>query len=381
MFPDSIDGDACAPHSFCGPKQPADNNHRSGRLTMIKYRSVLRAACLTLSVCGLAASVHADDFYKGKTITITVGSASGGGYDTYARFLARHWPKYIAGHPNVVVENMPGAGSLKATNYIYNVAPKDGTTVGAVQQGILFEPLFKTMGSGKEAKFDPTKLGWVGAATHDTAIMVVWHSTPFKSLADIKDAQVLTGSAGATTNYAVYPRLMNATLGTNIKIVEGYQGTSGVTLALERGEIQAVTGWDYSSLMGTKADWVKNHEVRILVQFGAHKLAALSDVPLARDQATTPLNQKVLDLITLRQEIGRPYIAPPGLPAERLATLSGSFQKMTHDAAFLEDARKHQIEIDPSTADECRAVIQAGYAAPADVVKKARAILIAKKKS
>jgi len=351
---------------------------------MTRYRSVLRVACLSLAVCGLAASVHADDFYKGKTITIVVGSSSGGGYDTYARFLARSWPKYIPGNPNVVVENMPGAGSLKATNYIYNVAPKDGTMVGAVQQGILFEPLFKTMGSGKEAKFDPMKLGWVGAVTHDTAIMVVWHTTPFKSLKDIKNAQVLTGSAGATTNYAVYARLMNATMGTHLKIVEGYRGTSDVTIALERGEVQAMTGWDYSSLIGTKADWVKNRDVRILVQFGARKLSDLSDVPLAREQATTPINQKVLDLITLRQEIGRPYIAPPGLPADRLATLSGSFQKMLHDGTFLDDARKHRIEIDPSTADECRAVIKEGYAAPADVIKRARTILIAqteKKKS
>jgi tripartite-type tricarboxylate transporter receptor subunit TctC len=210
--------------------------------------------------------------------------------------------------------------------------------------------------------------------------MVVWHTTPFKSLADIKSAQVLTGSAGATTNYSVYARLMNATMGTHLKIVEGYRGTSDVTLALERGEIQAVTGWDYSSLIGTKADWVKNHDVRILVQFGAHKLSDLPDVPLAREQATTAVNRKVLDLITLRQEIGRPYIAPPGLPADRLATLSGSFQKMMHDEAFLDDAREHRIEIDPSTADECRAVIKEGYAAPADIVKKARAILIAQKK-
>jgi tripartite-type tricarboxylate transporter receptor subunit TctC len=332
-------------------------------------------------VCGFAASVHADEFYKGKTITIVVGSASGGGYDTYARFLARHWPDYIPGKPNVVVQNMPGAGSLKAANYIYNVAPKDGTAVAAVQQGILFEPLFKTMGSGKEAKFDPTKLGWIGAVTHDTSIMVVWHSTPFKSLKDVKKAEVLTGSAGATTNYAVYARLMNATMGTHLKIVEGYQGTSGVTLALERGEVQAMTGWDYSSLMGTKADWVKNHQVRIMVQFGAHKIPELPDVPLAREQATTPVNQKVLDLITLRQEIGRPYIAPPGLPADRLATLSGSFDKMMHDKSFLDDAREHRMEINPSTADECKAVVKAGYDAPADVVKRARAILMVKKKS
>lgn len=347
---------------------------------MIRLRSVLHIASFGLAVSSFALSAQAADFYKGKTITIYVGSAAGGGYDTYARFLARSWGNYIPGKPTFVVENMPGAGSLKATNYIYNVAPKDGTAVGAVQQGILFEPLLKTMGSGHEAKFDPTKFGWIGATTHDQAVMVVWHTTPFKSIDDLKNAkQVLTGSAGATTNYAVYSRLLNATVGTHLKIVEGYKGTSGVTLALQRGEIQAMTGWDYASLISTHSDWVKNHDVRILVQFGAHKIPPLADVPLARDQATSETNRKVLDLITLRQEIGRPYVAPPGLPADRLKILATSYHKMLTDKAFLADAKKRQIEIDPSTAEECLKVIKEGYAASPDIIAKAREILIPKK--
>lgn len=355
---------------------------------MNRVLSVLRIACTQFGIGGLAifalaafavpAPARAADFYEGKTISIFVGSSAGGGYDTYARFFARSWGKFIPGHPNIVVENMPGAGSLKATNYIYNVAPKDGTAVGAVQQGILFEPLFKTMGNGQQAKFDALKLGWVGAATHDTAVMVAWHTTPFKTIDDIRKTEVLTGSAGATTNYAVYARLMNATMGTKLKIVEGYQGTSGITHALEQGEIQAMTGWDYSSLIGTKADWVKNHEVRILVQFGARKIPELPDVLLARDQTTTDVNRKVLDLITQRQQIGRPYIAPPGLPAARLKTLQTSFQKMMKDPAFLADAAKHRIEIGPSTPEECIAVIKEGYAAAPDIVARTRAILVGK---
>jgi tripartite-type tricarboxylate transporter receptor subunit TctC len=347
---------------------------------MIRLPSILRIASFGLAVSGFALPAQAADFYKGKTITIFVGSAAGGGYDTYARFVARNWPKYIPGKPNVVVENMPGAGSLKATNYVANVAPRDGTAVGAVQQGILFEPLLKTMGTGKEAKFDPTKLGWIGAMTHDQAVMLVWHTTPLKSIDDLKAAkQVLTGSAGATTNYAVYSRLLNATVGTHLKIVEGYQGTSGITLALQRGEVQAMTGWDYASLMSTHSDWVQNHDVRILVQFGAHKIPQLANVPLARDYASSENNREVMDLITLRQDIGRPYIAPPNLPADRLKTLSSSFHEMLTDKAFLDDAHKHKIEVDPSTAEECIKVIKQGYAASPDVVAKAREILIPKK--
>jgi tripartite-type tricarboxylate transporter receptor subunit TctC len=349
---------------------------RSGALRATRYRFVLRVACLGLAVAGVAASAQAEDFYKGKTVSIVVGSDSGGGYDIYARFFARSWGRYIPGNPTFVVQNMPGAGSLKATNYIYNVAAKDGTVVGAVQQGTIFEPLFKDMGTGNEAKFDPLKLGWLGAATHETSVMVAWHATPFKSVADTRKAQVLVGSAGATTNYAVYARLMNATMGAHLKIVEGYKGTSAITLALERGEIQALTGWDYSSLSSTKADWLKDKLVRVLVQFGARKLPQFPDVPLARDDTTSDVNRKVLDLITLRQEIGRPYIAPPGLPADRLAMLATSFQKMLKDPAFLDEARRANIEIDASTPEQCLAVVKDGYAASPDIVAKARAILV-----
>jgi tripartite-type tricarboxylate transporter receptor subunit TctC len=339
-------------------------------------RSIMRAAGVGLAACVVAATAHAEDFYKGKVVSIVVGSDSGGGFDVYARFFARSWGKYISGNPTFVVQNMPGAGSLKATNYIYNVAAKDGTVVGAVQQGTIFEPLFKEMGNGNEAKFDPMKLGWLGAVTHETSVMVAWHATPYKSVDDLRKGQVLVGSAGATTNYAVYSRLMNATMGTNLKIVEGYKGTSGILVALERGEIQALTGWDYSSLSSTKSDWLKNKQIRVLVQFGARKLPAFPDVPLARDDTTSDVNRKVLDLITLRQEIGRPYIAPPSLPADRVAMLATSFQKMLHDPKFLDEARRANFVIDPSTAEQCLAVVKEGYAAAPDIVAKARAILI-----
>jgi tripartite-type tricarboxylate transporter receptor subunit TctC len=348
---------------------------------MIRYRSVSRVACVAFAVCvgavcAVAASAQAADFYKGKTINLVVGSEAGGGYDTYSRFFARTWPKFIPGQPNIVVQNMPGAGSLKSTNYLYNVAAKDGTVVAGVQQGILFEPLFKSMGSGNEAKFDALKLGWLGAITHETSVMVAWHATPFKSMADLRKSEVLVGSAGATTNYAVYARLMNATMGTKLKIVEGYNGTSGITHAMEQGEIQALTGWDYSSLSSTKADWLKNKDVLVLVQFGAHKIAPFPDVPLARDETSTAVNRQVLDLITLRQEIGRPYLAPPGLPKDRLKILQTSFQTMLKDPGFLKEAERANIVIDPSTPEECQAVVKDGYAASPDIVAKARAILV-----
>ncbi len=341
---------------------------------------------LLCSVAALAAALavgtgaQAADFYAGKSINVIVGSSAGGGYDGYARFLARHWGKFIPGGPKFVVKNMPGAGSLKATNYIYNVAAKDGLQIAAIQNGVVFEPLFKVMGKGREAKFDPLKISWIGATTKETSVMVVWHTTPFKSIEDVRKQQVLTGASGATTSYAVYPRLMNATMGTNIRVVMGYNGTSGITLALERGELQAMTGWDYSSLASRKTQWLKDKKVRILVQFGRNKHPKMPDVPLASQYTTTKVNRDVLNLIAERQEVGRPYVAPPDVPADRLKLLRASYQAMLKDPAVLKEGAKLRIEVHPSTAEECLEVMKRAYAAPKDVVAKARKILLTKKK-
>jgi tripartite-type tricarboxylate transporter receptor subunit TctC len=347
---------------------------------MICKRKLLGALSfgMALTVFGVGGA-GAADYYKGKSVTITVGSSSGGGYDGYARFLARHWGQLIPGKPKFIVKNMPGAGSLKATNHLYNVAPKDGTEIGAIQNGVVFEPLFKVMGKGREAKFDATKLSWIGAVTRETSVMVVWHTSPFKSIADVRKTQVLTGASGATTSYAVYPRLMNATMGTNIRVVMGYRGTSGITLALERGEIQAMTGWDYSSLASRKGQWLKDNKVRILVQFGNEKHPMMPNVPLASSLTTNKVNRDVLELIAARQDIGRPYVAPPAVPAVAMTALRASFQTMMKDADFLKEGAKLRIEVHPSNAQQALAIIQRAYAAPPDVVAKARQILLVKK--
>jgi tripartite-type tricarboxylate transporter receptor subunit TctC len=341
-------------------------------LKALSYGLVLGAMCVP--------AAGAADYFKGKTVTITVGSSAGGGYDGYARFLGRHWGRLIPGNPSFIVKNMPGAGSLKATNHIYSVAAKDGTQVGAVQNGIIFEPLFKVMGSGNDAKFDATKLSWIGAVTKETAVMVVWHTTPFKSVSDVRKAsKVRTGASGPTTSYGVYPRLMNATMGTNIQVVMGYSGTSDITLALERGEIEAMTGWDFSSVASRKGQWLKDKKIRILVQFAKKRHPQMPDVPLASELTTSKLNRDVLELIAARQEIGRPYIAPPGVPAEAITPLRTSFMAMMKDPTFLADAKKSRIEIMPSDHKEALGSVKAAFAASPDVVARARSILFVKK--
>lgn len=343
---------------------------------MTGYRSVLRIACIGLAACGMTTAARAADFYNGKNVTINVGFPPGGGYDNYARFLARDWGNFIPGRPNFIVRNMPGAGSLKAANYIYNAAPKDGTEMAEVSQGVVFEPLFKTMGSGHEARYDPAKFGWIGAVNKEQEVMVVWHTTPFHSIEDLRKAkQVVTGTTGPTANYGIYPRLMNATMGTHMKIIPGYGGTSDITVALERGELQAMAGWDYSSLSTVKRDWLVNKKVRVLIQFGTRKIPELADVPLARDNTITKIDRDVLDLATVGQEIGRPFIAPPDLPAGRLATLQDSFMAMLKDKGFLAVAKRAHLEVNPSTAAECLALVKKTFAAPPDVVAKVSAIL------
>lgn len=328
------------------------------------------------AVLAATAPAGAADYYKGKTVTVTVGSSAGGGYDGYARFLAQHWGKFIPGSPSFIVKNMPGAGSLKATNYIYNVAAKDGTEVAGIQNGVVFEPLFKVMGKGRDANFDPLKLNWIGAVTKETSVMVVWHTSPFKTIEDLRKGKVLTGASGATTSYAVYPRLMNATMGTNIEVIMGYTGTSDITLALERGEINAMTGWDYSSVASRKGDWLKDGKIRIMVQFGAEKHPMMPDVPLARDNTTSKLNRDVLELISARQEIGRPFVAPPDLPSDAIGTLRTSFNAMLKDRGVLADASKRRLEIIPSTAEQAAAVMKQAYSASSDVVSRARSVLL-----
>lgn len=338
-------------------------------------------SCAVLAAALVSAqSLDAKEFYQGKTINLVVGSSAGGGYDGYARFLARHWPGKIPGTPKFIVRNMPGAGSLKSTNYIYNIARKDGTEIAAIQNGIVFEPLFKALGKGKEAKFDPTKLSWIGAVTRETAVMVVWHKTPFKAFKDLKGQRVLTGASGVTTSYAVFPRLMNATMGTNIRVVTGYRGTSGIVLALERGEIHAMTGWGYGSLTSRKGQWLKDKKVRILVQFGKRRHPEMPNVPLGSELTTNKVNRDVLELISARQEIGRPYVAPPNVPAAQMKTLRAGFQGMMKDATFLKEAKRLRIEIDSSTAARALRVINQAFASPPDVVAKARKIMVSKKK-
>ncbi|MFM2129132.1 MAG: hypothetical protein RL477_678 [Pseudomonadota bacterium] len=339
------------------------------------------ALCVAAALAaGATGSVsHAADYYAGKQVSIYVGSSPGGGYDGYARLLSRHWGRLIAGNPNFLIKNMPGASSLKAMNYVSNVAPKDGTAIAAVQNGVALEPLLQTMGAKNRAEFDPAKINWIGAVTREVALVVTWHTSPFKTFADVQKSEMIGGAAGANTDDAVFSRLMNATIGTKIKVVQGYKGSSEMMIALEKGEIQAMPGWNYSSLSSQRPQWLSGKLVRILAQNAMQKHPALQDVPLAVDFARDAESRQVMELISSRLDLGRPYLAPPAIPEERLKDLRGSFVAMMKDQKFNADATKAHFEINPLSPEQCAAVVKAAYAMPKSVVDKAREILIARK--
>ena len=327
---------------------------------------------LALSLLGLASGpVLAQtpaEFYKGKNVDLYVGYSTGGGYDVYGRIVARFMGRHIPGNPTVVVKNMDGAGSMRAANYIYNVAPKDGTAFGTVARGLAFDTLFGLQG----AQFDGTKFSWIGSANDEVSVCVGWSSTSgIAKFEDLKTKQMIVGGTGGSADTDQFPRIINAVLGTKMKLVVGYPGGNEVNLAMERGEVQGRCGWSWSSVKSTQSGWLKDKKINVLVQLSLSKHADLPDVPLIMDLAQTEEQKQIFRLIFARQVLGRPFLAPPGLPADRLAALRTAFMDTLKDADFLAEADKLKLEITAVPGETLQKIVQEAYATPKDVVKKA----------
>ena len=327
---------------------------------------------LALSLLGLASGpVLAQtpaEFYKGKNVDLYVGYSTGGGYDVYGRIVARFMGRHIPGNPTVVVKNMDGAGSMRAANYIYNVAPKDGTAFGTVARGLAFDTLFGLQG----AQFDGTKFSWIGSANDEVSVCVGWSSTSgIAKFEDLKTKQMIVGGTGGSADTDQFPRIINAVLGTKMKLVVGYPGGNEVNLAMERGEVQGRCGWSWSSVKSTQSGWLKDKKINVLVQLSLSKHADLPDVPLIMDLAQTEEQKQIFRLIFARQVLGRPFLAPPGLPADRLAALRTAFMDTMKDADFLAEADKLKLEITAVPGETLQKIVQEAYATPKDVVKMA----------
>ncbi|MCZ6745550.1 MAG: tripartite tricarboxylate transporter substrate-binding protein [Alphaproteobacteria bacterium] len=308
------------------------------------------------------------DFYKGKTITLYIGYSAGGGYDTYARTIGRVIGKHIPGNPKVIAKNRPGAGSLKLTNELYNSLPKDGTAIGTFGRGMVMEPLF----GNKKAKFDPAKFTWLGSANNEVSVCIAWHESPIQTLDDFLTKPMIVGGTGPGSDTDVFPKVLNNIIGTKLRLVTGYPGGNDINLATERGEVEGRCGYSWSSLKSRFPQWLTGKKVQILLQMSTAKHPDLPDVPFVMDLAKTERDRKILELVFARQAWGRPFAAPPNLPADRAKALQAAFMATMKDPDFLEDAKKQKLEIAPISGEKIGQLIAQLYASPKDIVEAAK---------
>jgi tripartite-type tricarboxylate transporter receptor subunit TctC len=330
----------------------------------MRFVATTHAAAI-LAFCHMS-HAHAQDpasFYKGKTVDLYVGYSAGGGYDIYARALARYMGRFIPGNPTIVPKNMPGAGSLVLANWLYNVASKDGSAFGMIGRGTAFDPL---LGSTK-AQFDAAKFNWIGSMNDEVSVCVAWHTSGIAKLEDVTHKELTVGGTGPAADTDQFPKVLNATLRTKFKIIPGYPGGNDIDLAMERGEVMGRCGWSWSSVVATHKAWVDDKKINVLVQLSLTKHADLPNIPLVMDFAKTDEERRIFRLVFARQPMGRPFLAPPGVPEDRTATLRKAFMDTMKDRAFLAEAEKMQLEINPVAGDAVQAIVQDVYQTPKSI--------------
>ena len=333
---------------------------------------VLAAALVTALPGSMARAQSPADFYKGKTVEFYIGYSVGGGYDLYARTIARHIGKHIPGNPTVVPKNMEGAGSLRLANWLFRVGAKDGSVIGTIGRGTGFDPILGQQG----AQFDGTKFTWLGSANNEVSVCVSWNATSgIAKFEDLLNKEMTVGGTSSSADTDQFPRIMNGVLGTKMRIVSGYPGGNDVVLAMERGEVKGRCGWSWSSVMSTHRVWLDEKKMTVLAQLALQKHPDLPDVPLIIDLAKTDEQKQILKLIFARQVMGRPYLAPPGIPADRAAALRQAFMDTMTDKDFLADAEKAQLEITPVDGAGIQKLVTEVYQTPPEVAKKAAELL------
>jgi tripartite-type tricarboxylate transporter receptor subunit TctC len=328
--------------------------------------------CIVIAVLALLAAMpaHAQSFYEGKTITVVTSTGVGGTYDVTARLIARHMPRFIPGKPTMAVQNMPGGGNVLATNYMYTIAPKDGTSIATVHNAM---PVHQALG-GQGVRFDAGKFEWLGSTGPENEVILVWHTTGIRTLDEVKKREVILGGTGAGSGIVILPRVMNALLGTKFKIVTGYKSSEDINIALQRGEVEA-RAFSLVSITAQRADWLRDKKITILAQAGARRAREIPDVPLVTELARNEEDRQVFKLISAAQALGRPFLAPPGVPADRLAILREAFAATLNDKAFQAEAEKLQLDIDAMSAEAVTQLVRETVNAPASVVAKAKAAI------
>jgi tripartite-type tricarboxylate transporter receptor subunit TctC len=326
---------------------------------------------LSISCALLAAApARAEPSFEGKTITIVTSTGVGGVYDLTARVIARHMGRHLPGNPTLIVQNMPGGGNVLATNYMYNIAPRDGSVIATVHNAM---PLHQVL-DGRGVRFDAGKFNWLGSTGPENEVILVWKGVGIETIQQAREREVVLGSTGAGSGLSIFPIAVNNVLGTRFKIVIGYKTSEDINLALERGEVQA-RAFGINSIMAQHPDWLRAHKVAFLAQAGVKRDQELGDVPLLTELASTEQQRQILKLISAPAGLGHPYLAPPGVPADRVAALRAAFDATLRDKAFLADVEKLQIAIDPMGAAEVGQIVADTINAPPEVVGKAKAAM------
>jgi tripartite-type tricarboxylate transporter receptor subunit TctC len=327
-------------------------------------------ALLAIGPTAALSQQSVEDFYRGKKIDLIIGYSPGGTYDLYARLVARHLGNYLPGKPVIVPRNMPGAGSRAAANWVYNIAPKDGTVLATADQSLSLQ---QAVGD-KRITFDTRKFIYIGNPNIENNTTATWYTSGIKTLEDAKKREVTMGATGGSTS-SQYPKAMNALLGTKFKIILGYPGGNDINLAMERGEVDGRGSNSWTSWKTTRPDWIAEKKINILVQIGLKKAPDLPDVPLLMDLGKNDEDRQLLRLLSASTNVGRPVFTTPDVPAERVAALRKAFDTMVHDPAFLAEAKREKFDVDPASGEELQKIVAEIVAAPMAQGERLRQII------
>lgn len=336
----------------------------------MRSAAVLSAAAMLLAVLPMrAALAQSDDTLKGRTVTLFIGSGTGGGIDLYGRVVARHIGRHLPGQPTVVAQNMPAAGSIAAANHLFNIAPRDGTAIGILSQGLILDEILGTPG----LKFEVAKFNWVGRISSDVLVTFTWHTSKVKTVADAMTTETTLGGTGAGSSVTKSPQLLNLVVGTKFRVVVGYNGTGATMLATERGEIDGMsTGW--GGLGAARPNWLKERMINLIVQMGTVRHPDMPDVPSWVDIATADRDKKLLWLFGANADIGKSIVAPPEMPPARIAMLRTAFAAMLKDPAFVAEVRKANMDFDHAPGERLQRIVGETIALPEALRERARTI-------
>ena len=314
----------------------------------------------------VAAAQASEPVYRGKQIRMVIGNTAGSAYDVYARMLALHLVRHIPGNPTIINQNMPAAASMQAANWAFEQAPKDGSVIVAIFNSVLPEPLY----GNPAVRFDPRKFEYVGSISKQQNVCGTWHTHPVKTIEQAKLHQVIVTAPGTASDSAILPRILNAVLDTKFKVVLGYPQAQA-RLAVERGEADGVCGWSWSTMKAAAPEWTRQRLLNIFTQTGSKRQADLPDVPLVVELVTNPEDRQAIEFLSFQQEMGRPYLMPPGTPAHMVAIMRRAFNDTMKDPMFLADAKKSLMEVDPMTGEEMQRAITDAFATPKALLQRA----------